>query len=564
MTLAGVTLAVEVAFEAGLYDTDPAWTDVSAYVKSVATKRGRSNEVGVIEAGTATIALDNADGRFTPHRLASPSPYAGNILPRRQVRIRALVAEVSHPLWTGFTERWSFTHPGGTDYSEASLDCVDGLKILGDHVMLDYYGEYIKSTGPTAYYPLFEPSGSIWFNDYSGHNLPVGVFYHRSDSDKSTPGADQLLYNSGSTSVSFDTEGASAGADIDLTATLDTNRALRLLPTQGTIVCWLKMSAQTYNSSPPTPPETHPAPSSPVTPAPIPASAPRNVTVNVTSDPGADLYIHLVPQYALGLGGLLNPPMRDTPHASEGSDNDRRDYQMHGGDNLYWFDPDDGLYITLEYLAGDPVAHIGLQGVCNNDNGNQMLATAQDWASHTQVPNELTSDGPPFAEGGTCTLHVVLEGAGTLGTYISGFENQSTDLVCTGDKTTLTFDLGSAANPVTWLGCPFMFTASAGDVDMNDEEATGLRVHAAWITGTGVSAATAHYAWDAPEDDGGCAVDLYRALDTAGNIVYQGSDSTFTLSPIDPGAGNQIRVMAHNCRGWGALSVRSPRTGGPP
>ena len=272
MTLHNVALKVEIAFAAGPFDLSPTWTNVTQYVRGVTTKRGRSNELGTIEAGTATIVLDNADGRFTPGRTSSPSPYVGNIKPRRQVRISAVVSSVSKPLWTGFTERWSGSHPGGGEYAEVSLECVDGLKILGDHKMLDYYGEYIKTTDPTVYYPMFEPQGSVWVNDRSGNNKPVGVVYHMTSNDKSALGADQLLYNSGSTSMSFDTEGASAGADIDLTETLED--ALRLRP--GSFVCWLKLAANSYNSSPPTPPNVDPSPDSPVTPAPTPPGAPLN------------------------------------------------------------------------------------------------------------------------------------------------------------------------------------------------------------------------------------------------------------------------------------------------
>lgn len=278
--LDNTALMVEIAFSALPYDTSPTWTDVSAFVKSIGTKRGRSSEVGEIEAGTATLVLDNADGRFTPYREASPSPYVGNILPRRQVRVRALVSGAYKSLWTGFTERWSFTHPGGTDYAEVSLECVDGLKILGDHKMLDHYGEYIKTTHPTSYYPLFEPTGSIWFNDYSGNNQPVGVLYQRSSNDKSGPGGDALLYNSDSNSVSFDNEGASAGADVDLTGALGS-----VLPHSAwSMVCWVKLAPAAYDPNPPTPPEPKPYPPDPKPPAPNPASAPLNVRVWVTRE----------------------------------------------------------------------------------------------------------------------------------------------------------------------------------------------------------------------------------------------------------------------------------------
>ena len=251
MTLTNVSLKVEIAFTAAPYATAPTWTDVTAYVRSVATKRGRSDETQKIEAGTATILLDNADGRFTPKRITSPSPYAGNIEPRRQVRVRALVSATPHPLWTGFTERWSLTHPGGGDYSEAQLECVDGLKLLGDRKLLNFAGEVIKSYDPQAYWPLGEPKGSIWFGDKSPHHRPSGLLYHRSVNDKSDAGSDSLVFNAGASSVVFDPDNASAGAVIDVTGARD---AVRFRPAGWSMVARFKLASDYFNTDPPAPP----------------------------------------------------------------------------------------------------------------------------------------------------------------------------------------------------------------------------------------------------------------------------------------------------------------------
>jgi hypothetical protein len=59
--------------------------DITTYVREASTHRGASRELERIEAGTASITLDNQDGRFTP--LDSDSPYYPNILPMRRVRI---------------------------------------------------------------------------------------------------------------------------------------------------------------------------------------------------------------------------------------------------------------------------------------------------------------------------------------------------------------------------------------------------------------------------------------------------------------------------------------------
>jgi hypothetical protein len=53
---------------------------------SFATNRGRQDELGQIQPGTATIVMDNADGRFSPDNAASP--YHPNILPERQIALK--------------------------------------------------------------------------------------------------------------------------------------------------------------------------------------------------------------------------------------------------------------------------------------------------------------------------------------------------------------------------------------------------------------------------------------------------------------------------------------------
>lgn len=60
----------EVGFETVTRAGQPfvRWTDITPWVSDVSTSAGRSFELDRIEAGEATIILDNADGRFTPGR----------------------------------------------------------------------------------------------------------------------------------------------------------------------------------------------------------------------------------------------------------------------------------------------------------------------------------------------------------------------------------------------------------------------------------------------------------------------------------------------------------------
>lgn len=603
MTLAGVTLAVEVAFTAAPFDASPSWTDITGYVKSVATKRGRSNEVGMIEAGTATVVLDNADGRFTPQRATSPSPYAGNIAPRRQVRITAVVDSVTKPVWRGYTERWSLTHPGGGDYAEAALECVDGLKLLGDHKLLDFYGEYIRSTGPTAYYPLTEAGGSRWFADRAQRHAS-GLLYHRSWNDKSTAGSDALLSNSGGTSVSFDSDGTSAGADLDLTGALD---AVAFDPSGWSMAAWLKLSSDYYDQSPPTPP---PDPTAPPAPNPDPNYPPDGPTID-PPDPTPPTYPPggpTPPDDPSPEGPTTGPPAApghpdaptpdaDTPAgptvpgapqnvvvtlpgdvwAPTGSaqrlvfqreslsgteypavaypDVSGADQQI-GACNEY-LTYDDANYFTTDRWLESQESYGGFPPrydcVVNNDTGNALLATGQDWAHHSDPSYAIDSDGAPIWA--PFRLSIVLEGAGRvvigMGTVV--FDFTSVD--------------GKVAYATDHIYAPEYNVTNVSVV----WHANDIKVHQAWVQEIAVTPGGGdNVTWDAPEDDGGGAddgccshatpgIDQYRVVNTQGDIVYLGPDLACAMT-TDPAGPNYVRVQAHNSMGWGPFSAWSPST----
>lgn len=72
-------VTVEVAFDGGPFATSYTWTDISAWVREFAVKRGRSYELDRIEASTLDLTLDNADGRFTPMKDWRTELLSGNV-----------------------------------------------------------------------------------------------------------------------------------------------------------------------------------------------------------------------------------------------------------------------------------------------------------------------------------------------------------------------------------------------------------------------------------------------------------------------------------------------------
>jgi hypothetical protein len=100
--------------------------DITPYVREISTHRGAARELERVEAGTASITLDNQDGRFTPFNPASP--YYPFILPMRRIRISG-IWDTTYRVFTAFVESWPVTFPGEVD-TEVRVSLVDGMKML--------------------------------------------------------------------------------------------------------------------------------------------------------------------------------------------------------------------------------------------------------------------------------------------------------------------------------------------------------------------------------------------------------------------------------------------------
>jgi len=120
-------IVVDIAFASNPAAT-PVWTPVSQYVRAVSIRRGRQRELGRIEAGTATVVLDNRDRRFDPTNDASP--YYPNVIPMKRIRIGASYSEGALQwLFTGFIESWPQRYPGVGD-AVVEVPCVDWFKLF--------------------------------------------------------------------------------------------------------------------------------------------------------------------------------------------------------------------------------------------------------------------------------------------------------------------------------------------------------------------------------------------------------------------------------------------------
>lgn len=102
--------------------------DVTDKVKSIVVRRGKNRQLDIYDAGLANIVFINNDRTFDPEY--PDSPYAGQIIPRRAVRI----SSEGKLVFTGTVDDWNLSYdPSG--YSEAAAACSDGFSLFRNQTL---------------------------------------------------------------------------------------------------------------------------------------------------------------------------------------------------------------------------------------------------------------------------------------------------------------------------------------------------------------------------------------------------------------------------------------------
>lgn len=125
-------LEIDFAHDPG-YTGTPTWTDLTSRIIEFHTKHGKQSELDQVEAGTATLVLDNRDGALDPMRTSSP--YYPNVIPMRKAR---LAAEHSYDttrrnLFTGFIEGIDPDYSAGWgNVPMVKISLIDVFEILNN------------------------------------------------------------------------------------------------------------------------------------------------------------------------------------------------------------------------------------------------------------------------------------------------------------------------------------------------------------------------------------------------------------------------------------------------
>ncbi len=128
-----VNITVEIAFDSNPLDTTQTFTDVSAYLRSFTTSRGRISNLSEFQTGTALVELDNRDNRFSPNQTThyyDATLGRTKIQPLKRLRIRAEYDSQTYDIFHGFVESFPVQYAGQGYDSSTKIRVVDAFKLF--------------------------------------------------------------------------------------------------------------------------------------------------------------------------------------------------------------------------------------------------------------------------------------------------------------------------------------------------------------------------------------------------------------------------------------------------
>lgn len=102
--------------------------DISDDVDRISIRRGRDRIFEHYTPGQATISWWDFTGDWNPDK--TTSPYYGQILPMRQVKVTTTYQGTEYALFSGFISSWDWEWPKGTDFARVTITANDGFRLL--------------------------------------------------------------------------------------------------------------------------------------------------------------------------------------------------------------------------------------------------------------------------------------------------------------------------------------------------------------------------------------------------------------------------------------------------
>ena len=95
--------------------------DITSFIQSITTNRGRSRILDTFEGGNATLTLIDTTGVLDPDNGA----YANQIRPMIQIVITATYSGTEKTLFSGYVAAWNYTYRQDIDAAYVTISAVD-------------------------------------------------------------------------------------------------------------------------------------------------------------------------------------------------------------------------------------------------------------------------------------------------------------------------------------------------------------------------------------------------------------------------------------------------------
>jgi hypothetical protein len=97
-------------------------------VQQVSIRRGRSDLDQDFGAGTCTVQFLDFNGDFNPQN--ATGPYFGDLIPGRQLQVRAATGGVGYDLFAGYITSYDLSYELGSPVAVVTVEAVDALRLL--------------------------------------------------------------------------------------------------------------------------------------------------------------------------------------------------------------------------------------------------------------------------------------------------------------------------------------------------------------------------------------------------------------------------------------------------